>query len=69
MMEYAAAARYKILVDPTGQTPGSWFTLPREARASMAAFVNLDTLGEGMAQYDAAEQREADRAALGKRGK
>ena len=71
MMEYAAAAHFNIPVDPSGLTPNSWYTLPREARASMTAYVQLESIGAALHASDDNDQREqaAEIAAARKGGK
>lgn len=50
--ETLTAARFGIIVDPEGNEPGSWFTLPRPSRAIMVAQIKVETLNRLLMDYD-----------------
>lgn len=60
MSEIGAAQEWGFSFDPTGETPGSWLTLPRQARAVMTAYTSLRRLGAILTGDERQERAKAE---------
>lgn len=50
--EFSAAARWGIVPDVTGSQQDGWFDLPRETRAAMVAFDQIQRFASAASQLD-----------------